>query len=326
MSGFDRDRDRDAGGAVRQVRAAAPGRGAGRAMAAAAVLLVLLGAALQAARDRVSGAVALPQRNGSVPPGGLVRRAALSFESVFADLYWIRAVQHYGRTRIAGGGADDHAPLHPLLDAATTLDPRFDAAYRLGAVFLAEPPPGGAGRPDLAVALLRKGIAGAPERWQYRQDIGFIHYWWRRDVEAAARWFRRAADTPGAPWWLRFLAAATMSEGGDRAGARSLWRLVHEETANAWMRGEAARRLAQLDALDTLDALDRAVDRFRARTGRPPGSWRELVEAGDLRSAPVDPAGVAYALTPHSGVVSLSPRSALHPLPARTRVPAGPSR
>ena len=292
----------------------------------AVVLLVLLGAVLQVARDHGSVASPVSPRVWSVLPAGLVRRAALSFEAVLADLYWIRAVQHYGRTRLSGGRAHDYAPLHSLLDAATTLDPRFDAAYRLGAVFLAEPPPGGAGRPDLAVALLRKGAASVPDRWQYLQDIGFVHYWWLQDVEEAARWFRRAADTPGAPWWLRFMAATAMTEGGDRPGARALWRLVPDAVGDSWMRGEAARRLAQLDALDALDRYRRTVDRFRERTGTAPGSWEDLIAAGDLSDVPVDPTGVAYELTPRSGAVTVSRRSALFPLPARSGFPARPAR
>ena len=54
--------------------------------------------------------------------------------------------------------------LYPLLDLATTLDPRFTIGYRFGAIFLAEPHPGGAGRPDQAIALLKKGVAFNPEQ------------------------------------------------------------------------------------------------------------------------------------------------------------------
>ena len=237
------------GGGVGRAGAGASWWGRPAAAAAAVVLLVTLGAALQAARDGATVDRGDPPGVQAVPPGAVVQRAALSFQAVLADLYWIRAVQHYGRTRLAGGGAHDYARLYPLLDAATTLDPRFAAAYRLGAVFLAEPPPGGAGRPDLAVALLKKGLASVPRRWQYLHDIGFIHYRWLGDPDAAARWFQRAADMPGAPWWLRFMAATTMAEGGDRAGARALWRRVHD-AGDPWMRAEAARRLEQLEAPD----------------------------------------------------------------------------
>ena len=44
--------------------------------------------------------------------------------------------------------------LYPLLDLVTTLDPRFNVAYRFGAIFLVRAAPGGPGRPDLAIALL----------------------------------------------------------------------------------------------------------------------------------------------------------------------------
>ncbi len=283
-------------------------------MVSAAILLVAFGATLQSLRDR-EGESPIRYRAWFVPSPEVARRAALSFRAVFADLYWLRAVQHYGRTRLAGGGAGDYDVLYPLLDVATTLDPRFDAAYRLGAVFLAEPPPGGPGRPDLAIELLRKGLQHAPGRWQYLQDIGFVHYWWLHDVEGAAGWFERAANQPGAPWWLRPLAAATMVEGGDRAGARTLWRQVRDATDDAWIRGEVTRRLAQLDALDALDHHQQSVDRFHERTGRLPGSWREVMAAGDVSGIPVDPTGVPYELTAPRGAVALSPRSGLFPLP-----------
>ena len=303
-----------------------PWRGRPGAAAVAVVLLVLLGAALQVVRDRRAETGSVPHDILSVPAAAMMRPAALSFEAVVADLYWIRAVQHYGRTRLSGGRGGDYALLYPLLDIVTTLDPRFHGAYRLGAALLAEPPPGGPGRPDLAIALLRKGMANAPERWEYLQDIGFVHYWWLRDVEGAAHWFRRAADMAGAPWWLRPLAATTLAEGGDRDGARTLWRRVHDSTGDAWMRGEAARRLAQLDALDAVDGYQRAVDRFRERTGRVPGSWRDLVATGDVPGIPVDPTGVAYELTPPFGAVAVSRRSALFPLPDGGRFPGGPAR
>ena len=280
-----------------------------------AILLMGFGAALQCVRDRDVGPSRVREQVRSVPPPEIVRWAAVSVEAVLADVYWIRAVQHYGRTRLAGGRAQDYDLLYPLLDVVTTLDPRFVAAHRLGAVFLAEPPPGGPGRPDLAVALLRKGLENVPERWEYLQDIGFVHYWWLHDVAEAASWFERAANLPGAPWWLRPLAATTRAEGGDRTGARALWRQVRDSTRDAWMRGEATRRLAQLDALDGLDRTQRAVDRFRGRTGRPPESWNELLAAGDVSAVPVDPTGVAYELTRPDGAVAVSRRSALFPLP-----------
>src|SRR4029434_1659866 len=101
------------------------------------------------------------------------------------------------------GKSSDHsyALLYPLLELTTTLDPYFDVAYQFGALFLAERPPGGPGRPDLAVKLLERGIQVQPDDWRLYQAVGFVHYWSNRDYAKAAEWFRRASRLPKAPAW-----------------------------------------------------------------------------------------------------------------------------
>src|SRR5688572_2310025 len=69
-----------------------------------------------------------------------LRRMALEFDAVAADVYWIRAIQHYGGQRLAPHGAPrNYERLYPLLDMTTSLDPYFGIAYRFGAIFLSEP-------------------------------------------------------------------------------------------------------------------------------------------------------------------------------------------
>src|SRR6185369_14417961 len=84
-----------------------------------------------------------------------MKRAALSYQAVLADVYWIRAIQHYGGTKLANNSDKQYDMLYPLLDLTTTLDPYFDIAYGFGAIFLAEPYPAGPGRPDQAITLLQ---------------------------------------------------------------------------------------------------------------------------------------------------------------------------
>jgi hypothetical protein len=250
-----------------------------------------------------------------LPSGDLIARAALSYDALVADVYWIRAIQHYGGTKRSSDPEKKFALLHPLLDITTTLDPQFNIAYRFGAIFLAEPFPGGPGRPDQAIALLEKGIAANPGKWQYYQDIGFVHYWWRRDFTAAAQWFARASQVEGAPWWLRTLAATTLARGGDRRSSRLLWEELGRTPDNDWLQRESQRRLLQLDALDELDRLARIVGDYVRRHGAPPDGWRALVPDGYLRGEPVDPAGVPYRYDPREGSFRLAPDSPLFPLP-----------
>jgi hypothetical protein len=214
---------------------------------------------------------------------------------------------------LASATSDEYALLYPLLDITTTLDPRFRIAYRFGAVFLAEPYPGGPGRPDLAVALLEKGLRERPDQWEYMEDIGFVHYWYLHDSLNAAAWFRKAGQVPGAPWWLRSLAANTLTRGGDRQSSRLMWEAIRQSAENDWLRKNAEWRLTQLQAMDDIDALQRQVDEFGLRTGAPPVDWPALVRARLIAGIPVDPSRTPYELA--DGRVRLSRESPLSPLP-----------
>ena len=250
-----------------------------------------------------------------LPSAAALDRIALSFDSVVADVYWIRALQHFGGTRRSDRGEKNYELLYPLLDIATTLDPRFNIAYRFGAIFLTEAYPDGPGRPDQAVALLQKGVHHMPERWEYLMDTGFVYYWWLHDYSEAAQWFRRASEIPGSPWWLQSFAANTLTIGGNRRDSRALWRHIHETANDEWLRSEALRRLMQLDALDDIDRLETQAEQFSVNTGRWPEAWPALVETGRLTASPVDPLGHMYVLNPPTRSVTVSPQSPLTPLP-----------
>jgi hypothetical protein len=287
------------------------------ALVVAALLVCVVG--LQALREAYAPAPP-PSEAASllyVRSPAMLERAALSFDSLVADVYWIRAVQHYGRTKLSTDPGKRYDLLFPLLDLTTSLDPYFNIAYRFGAVFLAEMPPSGPGRPDQAIALLEKGLAAQPDRWEFAQDIGFVHYWGSRDYAQAAAWFQRAANIPGAPNWMAPLAAVTLTQGGSRDTARRLWVEVMNGAGpeEKWLRTQARFRLSQLDALDQMEALADVLRRYRDRTGVLPQSWGDLVRDGQLAGIPVDPEHFPYRWDPATRAISLDPKSTLHPLP-----------
>jgi hypothetical protein len=307
-------------------------RSSGAIMPAVATLVVvmLLGAsaAVEAVRQARFPAPVVPDDGLYVTSGASARRLSVGYAAMAADLYWIRAIQYYGGRKLAlddkrqtpgtTGIAEQGYPLlYPLLDLTTSLDPRFNIAYRFGAIFLAEPYPGGAGRPDLAITLLQKGLAARPDKWEYMQDIGFVNYWWRHDYRTASEWFDRASQVDGAPWFLRSLAATTLAEGGDRGSSRTMWQAIRETADVDWLRADAERRLAQLDAMDFIDEVQRAVDRAR-ESGIAATSWEQLIRAGVLRGIPVDATRTPLVLE-GSGAVQLSQESPLFPLPEEPR-------
>ena len=291
------------------------------ALPIAAVAALAAAVALQVARDRLyPREEADVQRILYIRSGELMKRMALSYDALAADVYWVRAMQHYGGDRL-----DPKRPrrrydlLYPLLDLTTTLDPYFNIAYRFGAIFLSEPYPGGPGRPDQAVALLRKGLAVQPTRWQYYHDAAFVYFWHLRDYAAAADWFQRAAMQPNAPNWLEPVAATMLAKGGDRTSARFLWHQILASDQE-WLRNTAARALLQLDALDDIDRIEADIRRYPLPPGEP-YTWATLQRRGIFPGMPTDPSGVPFEIDAATGDVSVSTRSGLHPLPDRDRRP-----
>lgn len=276
---------------------------------------LLLGGAVLLARVREDRYPAPPPAADSlyVTSGTALRRMTLGYQPLAADLYWIRAIQHYGGLRLTNDPHADYSLLYPLLDLTTTLDPRFNIAYRFGSIFLAEPPPGGAGRADLAIKLLEKGLLALPDKWEYMYDIGFVHYWWTHDYVAASSWFERASQVPGAPRWLPALAATTRARGGDRQTSRVMWETIYSTAEVDWLRHQAERALLQLRAMDERDQLQRLVDAEHAKTTAPV-DWRALVRERRLRGIPVDPTGTPYEIDA-AGLVNLGAGSPLLPLP-----------
>jgi hypothetical protein len=290
-----------------------------------AVLLVLFAGVigLQMVRERMAP-LALPKgASGNllyVRSADFMKRAALSYDSLLADVYWVRAVQHYGRTKLSSNPDKQYDLLYPLLDLTTSLDPQFNVAYRFGSIFLAEPPPAGPGRPDQAVALLTKGLKQQPTRWEFAQDIGFVYYWWFRDYQRAADWFTRASRFPDAPSWMAPLAAVSLAEGGSLATSRQLWLRIMRDASpeEEWIRAQGELRLRQIDALELIDRLEERVKQYETKVGELPATWEDMVRTGFLRAIPLDSDRKPFQLNPYWGLVTLDPSSSLNPLPART--------
>jgi hypothetical protein len=287
--------------------------------ATAAVIAGLLGLSvtLQVIRDRGWAPYEPVTPLMWLQSASTMKRAALGFDALVADVYWMRAVVYFGRQSLSTDPNKNYDLLYPLLDFVTTLDPRFNVAYRFGAIFLSEPQPAGPGRPDQAIALLEKGFRLQPHRWEYLHDIGFIHYWHRRDFEQGAQWMERAAEVPGSPIWLRSTAAMLHADRGNRDSARLLWRQLGEAAENESLREIAALRLVQLDAMDAIDDLMARADRYERATGRFPAAWQDLIDARLIRGVPQDPSGTPYTLDPAERAIRVSRTSALWPMPQR---------
>ena len=173
------------------------------------------------------------------------------------------------------GGANVGRLLAALPDAGSGHQPSIRGS-RLptvsGRSSLPRRAPTGAGRPDLASGAARKGIRAQPDKWEYMEDAGFVHYWYEHNYQAAAGWFQKASEVPGAPWWLRSLAATTIAQGGDRRSSRVMWEAIRQSAAIDWLRhGRRTPSAAAQGARRRSDSLQQGVDAFVRSAGHAAG-------------------------------------------------------
>lgn len=284
-----------------------------RARRAALWILLVTALVLQAAlRRAMSGASSLAGENQAalyVSSGVWLRRLSLGYEGLWADIYWTRAIQYFGTSRLSGH--TQFQMLDPLLRITTTLDPHLIVAYRFGAIFLAEKPPAGAGQPQEALQLLRRGMAANPDYWRFWEDMGFIEYWDLRDYPMAARYFKAGSQRPGAPIWMKTIAASVAAKGGELRTSQLLWTQVYRSAANETVRHSAIEHLAALKAAEDIQALDEQLALYQNHKGRPAHSFDDLVSAGMLRGLPADPTGAPYSLN-SNGMAALGKASKIN--------------
>ena len=240
--------------------------------------------------------------------GKLLKVMSLEYAPLMADLYWTRVVQYYGDKAVHRDS--NFELLWPLLDVTTTLDPNLLVAYRFGSMFLSENAPQGAGRPDLAIQLIQRGIQANPEYWRFYEDLGFIYYFELQDYGKAAAAFLEGSKNPDAKTWMKVLAAKVSEQGDNSETSAFLWNDIYTTTTDPQMKENAATHLQLLKSDEDCKAIDAVSTDFEKKNSRKPSSIQELVSAGMLKGVPADPTGHSYVLD-GDGKAQLDPDSPL---------------
>lgn len=266
-------------------------------------LLLLAVAALQGRIDASTRSLGSAQEELFLRSGRAAGKLSLGYNSLLADVYWTRAVQYYGaRVGLPGAKFD---LLWPLLDVATTLDPHLIVAYRFGAIFLSEPY-AGANRTDLAIELVKRGIAENPKDWRLGTDLGLLYYLRAGDYPQAAAAYLEASKNPAAPLWVKLMAARIAQKGGSFETSRLIWGQLYQSTNDPKIRENALRQIQSLKAQEDELHLDELIDQYAMKLGRRPVRIQDLIAAGLLAGIPVDPSGSPY-------VIGLDGKSTLNP-------------
>ncbi len=249
-----------------------------------------------------------------------IKKLSFGYDGLLGDIYWTRAVQYYGSH--AGKPNPDFHLLWPLLNIATTLDPKLEVAYHFGAIFLSETGEIGAGRTDLAIKLVQKGIAANPQMWQLGTDLGFLYYWRLKDYPDAASTYLETSKIPNSPPWIKMMAARVAETGGSLETSYMIWQQVAETTYDPSVKQRASDELRGLRAQMDMQHLDELSETYQKRFGHYATSEQDLRSAGFLTGIPVDPDGFAYEID-SNGKAQLSPKTTFQ-MPQEPKVFSAP--
>jgi hypothetical protein len=195
--------------------------------------------------------------------------------------------------------------IYHALDVVTTLDPQYTYAFQVGGLVLTEL----AHRPDLSNTLLQKGMANNPTVWQLPFYLGYNYYFFLDEPRLAAEAMTRAAQLPGHPFFVPYLATRMYAEAGDPSVGieflAALWRQTEDPQVKESL--EARTKLLMIER--DLDLLEQAVKRYRQRKGHMPAALSDLAAGGLVLALPQEPFGGTYLFDARTGTV----RSSTHP-------------
>lgn len=269
-------------------------KGAMKRWIAFASVIILLAFSIFSTFKRVEvlkSAVRMEGKELFIPSSRFLKPASLGFDTMVADLYWLRTVQYIG---------DDfwfkkrYPQLFQLIDLVTDMDPKFEYAYEVGGIILSVY----SRRIDESIKILKKGYRQNLGYWEIPFFLGFNYFYYLGDYEKAARYLTEASRLPRSPAYLPKLAAKLYAKAGDPDTAIEFLTQVYRSTDDERMKKEIEERIKEVMVERDIQYLERAVEVYRKRFGEYPQRLDLLVARGVIDSLPKEPFGGYYYIDP----------------------------
>ena len=236
-----------------------------------------------------------------LPSGQFLKGAALAYDELFADYFWIKAVVYFGDHYQTG---KDFKWLYHLLDVVVTLDPYFELAYEFGGTVLAF----WIKDVNNSIKILKKGMINVPKTheryWAIPFYLGFNYMYYKKDYATAARYLEEASKYPKHPRYLPFLVARLHANAGDPEIAINFLMEIYRSTKNEEAQKDIKKRINEVVVERDILILEKARDQHHKKTGSYPSNLKELVAGGFLREIPKEPFGGKYFINKNHSIQS----------------------
>ena len=234
-------------------------------------------------------------------PAPVIKALSLEFEGVIADFLFLKTMTVIGQKigQDVTPSQQEWTMVHTLLDNITELDPRFWDPYLFGQMMLTWQ----AGMFDEANALLLKAAEHRPHDFRPLYFVGFNHFYFQKEFAQASDYLQQASVKPGAPSYLKGLAARLSLYGNRTEVGIAFLRQMLAGTHDPTLRSYLEKRLIALEGIHTLE---KKVQEYKDQFGSLPQKLEDLVAKGLLERIPEDPYGGDFVLMDNGRVFTTS--------------------
>lgn len=272
-----------------------------------AIILVIVLAALHVIVLGKTSIVArsFPKGEGTafIVPAPILKITALDFDGLVSDILFLKVLVFMGSTderneqpRIKDW---EWKWMDNVLEASTGLDPYFFDPYYFANAHLAW----GGNMIREANRILEKGSRFRDWDWRLPFYLGFNEFYFLQEDEEASVNLMEASRRPGASPLFASLASKLAFKERRTENAISFLEQMIGKTDDDAVKKEFETRL---EALRSIDQLEKAVGRYRAKFGRMPRSLDEMITKKVLDSLPHDPLGGKFYVDSRGAVRTTS--------------------
>lgn len=177
--------------------------------------------------------------NVSLPDARVVKLAALGFDDLVFDWYWLSFIQYIGDQKHRQ--LDHSADAGRYLELLTALDPHFVPAYYFAAITLGEQ-----NQSSVAAKIIDRGICANPDNWLLPYIAGINQFLFAHDEKRAARYYEMAAKFPQAPDWLERQSKILEAKIPSTVKEVNVWDSVYRSSTDPEVKQKALEKLILL--------------------------------------------------------------------------------
>ncbi len=214
-----------------------------------------------------------------------MRAFAGEFEGIVADYILLEAATFIGSN--VKPTPEDWEAISLLFKQTMVLDPHFRQTYYLIQATLPWETP----KIDLTIELLTTSKQHRPWDWVPGFFIGFDYFFFLKDNLTASKYLMEASRVPDAPVLLTTFAARLAQKAGQTQTAITFLKTMYENTADEGIKKTIEERIK---AFTGVLILEKGVEEFNQRFGRPPNVLEELVTRRILEKLPQNPYNKLY--------------------------------